>query len=90
MAQAYQLPLVTDVVVQSNFWSPTQDRARHKTIPALIARQKEAEYWYCLTWKEGHKVMEVSNRPLAMVFVPMRPLLIYEDSLIGKVTYTKQ
>jgi hypothetical protein len=65
MTEAYQLPLVRDVVVQSTFWSPVQIRARHKTVPALIVRQKEADYWYCLTWKEGHKVMEVCTRPTA-------------------------
>lgn len=59
---------VENVDITSSFWSPIQKRAREKTTPAMIKRQKELGYWDCLTWKEG------DPRKIGVSFHSLTPL----------------
>ncbi|KAL4972415.1 hypothetical protein BDW66DRAFT_154739 [Aspergillus desertorum] len=53
---AFQQVPVRNVNITSDFWSQMQWCSKERTIPAIIKAQKSSQHWYCLTWKEGHKI----------------------------------
>lgn len=50
-----QQVLSSKVRIDSEFWTPIQDRAESISLPAIFDAQKSWGHWPCLTWGEGHE-----------------------------------